>query len=165
MEPPNKAPEPQPATTPSKVTPASPLASTKGQVLLDDLIRQIDQKADAAEYYGSSWSRIRLATMLSLIVLSAIVAADKTFASWFSSVPRELTIGISICSILVAIGTAFDQSVKPGTRWRLSSGYATKFRGLKLKAQMIDATNADAINQLSDDFQVLDQKWLDDTTV
>jgi hypothetical protein len=103
--------------------------------------------------------------MLLLIVLSAIVAAEKTIVSWFASAPAALNIIIAICSILVAIGTAFDQSVKPGTQWRLCSGYGTKFRGLKIKARMVDPTNRRAISQLSDDFQALDQKWLEDTTV
>jgi hypothetical protein len=160
MEMPNAQPTP-----PINVVSADPLPADEGRELIDELMKQMDKKAEDAEHYGGNWSGIRLTTMLSLIVLSAVVAAEKTIASLFTGVSALLNAIIAICSILVAIGTAFDQSVKPGIRWRLSSGYATKFRGLKIKARMVDPTNRAAISQLSDAFEALDQKWLEDTTV
>lgn len=143
----------------------APLPLDEGRRLISNLIAQMDQKAKDAEHYGGSWGRIRLVSAISLIVLSAIVAAEKTITSFFHSVPWELNVAISLCSIVVAIGTAFDQSVKPGIKWRLSSGYATRFRNLKIKAEMVDPINRAAISQLGDRFQSLDQAWLDDTTV
>jgi hypothetical protein len=125
----------------------------------------MDEKADAAKKYGGQWSQARWATMISLIVLSAVVAAEKTIASLFAKEPVELTSIIAICSILVAIGTAFDQSVKPGTRWRLSTGYSEKFLDLKRMAGLVDATGRSAVIQLDKEFKDLVQKWLDDTTV
>ncbi len=144
---------------------AEPLPLDEGRRLISELIAQMDQRAEEAEHYGGLWGRIRLVTALSLIVLSAIVAAEKTITSFFNAGSLKLGVAISLCSIAVAIGTAFDQSMKPGIKWRLSSGYATRFRNLKIKAQMADPTNRATISQLGDQFQLLNQGWLDDTTV
>jgi hypothetical protein len=62
------------------------------------------------------WGSTRLVTAISFIVLSAIVAAEKTITSFFHTVPWELGVAISLCSIVIAIGTAFGQSVKPGIK-------------------------------------------------
>jgi hypothetical protein len=148
----------------SGVSSAAPMDPAAGRAILDDLMKQMNEKAEDAEKYGGEWGSGRWVTMVMLIVLSAIVAAEKTFNSWFTNVPGWLKIGLSICAIAVAILTAFDQAAKPGTRWRLSTGYATKFRGLKTKARTINPADRAAIVQLSDELQALDQKWLDDTT-
>jgi hypothetical protein len=144
----------------------SPLPAEEGRALIAELMQKMDEKAADAKKYGGDWSKARWGTMVSLIVLSAIVAFEKNIAAWFGNTePQTLTIIIGICAFLVAIGTAFDQAVKPGTRWRLSSGYETKFSDLKIKARMVDPTSRDAISQLTDKFEDLVLKWLDDTTV
>jgi len=61
-----------------------------------------------------------------LIALSALVAAEKSITSFAPNLPKFV---IPTCAIVVAIGTAFDQTTKPGTRWRLSTGYTAKFAG------------------------------------
>jgi hypothetical protein len=126
---------------------------------------QIQVKAAEADKYSKQWAASRWATMVSLIVFLALVAAEKTITAFFDPVPTWIMVVFAVLSIVVAIGTAYDQSAKPGTRWRLSAGYATKFRGLITQAKMCDPIDRDAITRLGKDFQELDQKWLDDTTV
>lgn len=55
--------------------------SATGRALLDELMKQMDEKAEDARKYGGEWSGGRWVTMVLLIVLSAIVAAEKTFNS------------------------------------------------------------------------------------
>jgi hypothetical protein len=96
-----------------------------------------------------------------LITFTAVVAAEKSLASFLPNLPKFM---IPSFAIVVAILTAFDQTTKPGTRWRLSAGYATKFRGLKTKTLIVDPTDRAAIAQMNEEFQALDEKWLNDTT-
>jgi hypothetical protein len=125
----------------------------------------MNEKAEAAKKYGGQWSGARWVTMVGLIVLSAIVAAEKTLTPLLTWAPPDaVQTGIAVCSLLVAIGTAFDQGVKPGTRWRLSAGYSEKFSGLKREAQRADPTDRAVITKLDKDYLDLVQKWLEDTT-
>lgn len=143
---------------------AAPLQQEDGRKLIDDLKKQMDEKALAAQKYAGEWGYARWTTSMLLIVLSAIVAASKSIEGLFTNVPKSLKVAIPICAIIVGIMTSFDQSVKPGIRWRMSGTYVAHFRALKVKAGTIDPTDRAAINEVSGEFTALNQKWLEDTT-
>jgi hypothetical protein len=114
-------------------------------------VQQVDR-------YSSNFFWVRLIFKGSLIILSAIVAAEKSFdfCGWQTA--------ISILAILVAVGTAADAWIRPAEKWRLSSSYTTQFEALHRKVQGLDHADGTAIDAAEKDFADLQSKWLKDTT-
>jgi hypothetical protein len=80
--------------------------------------------------YSSKFFLVRIISKSALIVLSAIVAAEKSFnfCGWQTTV--------SILAILVAVGTGADAWIRPAEKWRLSSSYTAQFEALHRNVQV-----------------------------
>lgn len=113
-------------------------------------MKRVVQSSRRDIQFWKNWTLVaHITTRTSLIVLAAIVAAQKNL---IGSPLNEIVNWVPVLSLIVAILTAFDTWLKPGEKWSAHRRFVNKMWDMETELELISGSDVETIRKMNQEF-------------